>query len=95
MPAYIVVDLEVLDRERYESYKLLVSPTLESYSGRFLVRGGKVETLEGGWSPERFVILEFPSVEKARAWWDSPEYEKAKIIRQETARSRIILVEGV
>ena len=95
MPAYIVVDLEVLDAERYESYKLQVPPTLKSYEGRFIVRGGKVETLEGGWSPERLVILEFPSGEKARAWWNSPEYAKAKMLRQETARSRIILVEGV
>jgi uncharacterized protein (DUF1330 family) len=95
MAAYIVVEVDVRDAERYEDYKRLVPPTLAQYGGRFIVRGGATETLEGEWSPGRVVILEFPSAEKARAWWDSPEYAPAKRLRQATADTRMILVGGV
>jgi uncharacterized protein (DUF1330 family) len=95
MAAYIVVEVEVRDRERYEAYKRMVPPSLAAYGGRFLVRGGEVETLEGEWSPGRLVIVEFPSAERAKAWWDSEEYAEAKALRQATAQSRMILVAGV
>lgn len=95
MSAYIVVEVEVLDPQRYESYKAMVPPSLAAYGGRFLVRGGKVATLEGEWSPKRFVVVEFPSVDKARAWWDSPEYAEAKALRQATAKTQMIMVAGV
>ena len=95
MPAYVVVQVQVQDPERYETYKRLVPPSLAAYGGRFVVRGGKTETLEGSWSPERFVILEFPSVDQAKAWWGSPEYAEAKALRHATARSEMIVVEGV
>ena len=94
MPAYIVVEVEVEDPVRYEDYKKMVPPSLTAYGGRFLVRGGKVENLEGDWSPKRFVMLEFPSVEQAKAWWDSPEYADAKALRQATAKTQMIVVEG-
>jgi uncharacterized protein (DUF1330 family) len=94
MAAYIVVEVDVRDRERYEDYKRLVPPTLAQYGGRFIVRGGAAETLEGDWSPGRIVILEFPSAERAREWWDSPEYAPAKALRQATAQTQMILVEG-
>ena len=95
MPAYIVVEVEVLDPDRYEKYKAMVPPSLAEYGGRFVVRGGKVETLEGDWSPKRFVIVEFPSVEKAKGWWDSSGYAEAKALRQATAKTQMIVVEGV
>jgi uncharacterized protein (DUF1330 family) len=95
MPAYIVVEIEVLDEERYENYKRMVPPTLAAHGGRFLVRGGVVETLEGTWSPGRLVILEFPSAERAKAWWGSDEYADARALRQATARTQMIVVEGV
>jgi uncharacterized protein (DUF1330 family) len=95
MPAFLVVNIEVVDREKYEEYKKLVSPTLDLYDGRYLARGGAVEVLEGKWSPHRFVIIEFPSVERAKAWWNSPEYEGAKRIRQASARSELIVVQGL
>lgn len=95
MAAYIVVEVDVKDKERYEDYKRLVPPTLAQYGGRFLVRGGAAETLEGDSSPGRVVIVEFPSAEQARAWWGSPEYAPAKELRQATAHTRMILVEGV
>ncbi len=95
MAAYVVTEIEVLDVERYETYKRMVPPSLAAYGGRFIVRGGAAETLEGSWSPKRLVILEFPSVAQAKAWWDSPEYAEAKALRQATARTQMIVVEGV
>ncbi len=95
MPAYIVAEVEVLDKERYETYKQMVPASLAAYGGRFIVRGGAAETLEGDWLPKRLVILEFPSVAQAKAWWGSSEYAEAKALRQATARARMIVVEGV
>ena len=94
MSAYLVVEVEVRDAGRYEDYKRMVPPTLAAYGGKFLVRGGAVETLEGEWSPKRMVIVEFPSAERARAWWASTEYAEAKALRQATADTQMILVEG-
>jgi len=95
MSAYIFVSVEVHDPLRYEEYRKTVLPTIEAYGGRFLVRGGKVEVLEGSWPQRRIVIVEFPSVEKARAWWHSPEYATPKALRQATSHTEMILVEGV
>jgi len=95
MSAYIVAEIEVLDQERYEIYKQLVSPSLTACGGRYLVRGGTVETLEGNWSPPRVVILEFPSAAQAKKWWESADYAEAKALRQSVARTRMFLVDGV
>lgn len=95
MAAYVVVQVKVRNPEPYEEYKKGVSATLTPYGGKFLVRGGKVETVEGDWKPERFVILEFPSVERAREWWNSPEYQAVARIRFANASSQMIFVEGV
>ena len=67
MAAYVVVQVDVKDPGRYEDYKKLVPPSIEKFGGRFLVRGGKTHTMEGGWAPKRFVLVEFPSVEQAKA----------------------------
>jgi uncharacterized protein (DUF1330 family) len=93
--AYIIVSIKVQDPVRYEAYKSMVPPSLAAYGGKFIVRGGKLETLEGGWSPERFVIIEFPSADQAKAWWGSTEYAEAKALRQATSVSEMIVVEGV
>ena len=95
MSAYIFVSVEVHDPVRYEEYRKTVMPTLEAYGGKFLVRGGKMEVLEGNWPQRRIVIVEFPSVDKARAWWHSPEYAAPKALRQATSHTEMILVEGV
>lgn len=95
MSAYVLVEIEVLDAERYEAYKQLAPPAIAAYEGRYLVRGGEVETLEGDWSPKRIVILEFPSVAQAKAWWASTEYERAKALRQACARTEMIVVAGL
>lgn len=95
MPAYIVVEVDVHNQTEYEDYKKLTPGSLKNFQGKFIVRGGKTETLEGDWSPKRFVILEFPSIELAKAWWASEEYAPAKALRQRTATSKMIVVEGV
>ena len=95
MAAYVIVSIKVQDPVRYEAYKSMVPPSLTAYGGKFIVRGGKVETLEGEWSPERFVIIEFPSAEQAKAWWGSTAYAEAKALRQATSASEMIVVEGV
>ena len=95
MAAYLIVEVEVEDPDRYERYKALVAPSLEPWGGRFLVRGGAVETLEGDWAPRRIVVLEFDSAERARGWWASEEYREAKALRQASAHTRMILVDGV
>jgi uncharacterized protein (DUF1330 family) len=95
LAAYVIGNVTVKDPVRYEDYRRLVTPTVERYGGRFIVRGGKIEALEGDWRPSRLVILEFPSVEQARAWWHSPEYTEAKAIRQATSEGTLLIVEGV
>jgi uncharacterized protein (DUF1330 family) len=95
MAAYVIVEIEVSDPERYEVYKRLAGPTVGAHGGRYVVRGGRCEALEGGWQPGRVVVLEFPTVAQAKAWWDCAEYRPAKAIRHEAARSRMIVVEGV
>ncbi len=95
MPAYIIVEVKVNDPIAYEDYRKLTAGTLPAYQGKFIVRGGKTECLEGDWNPERFVMLEFPTVALAKAWWSSPEYTEAKQIRYKHATSRMIVVEGI
>jgi uncharacterized protein (DUF1330 family) len=95
MAAYVVVDIEVKDQKTYERYKQLVPASIAAYGGRYLTRGGETSVLEGDWVPKRFVIVEFPSLEKARAWWSSPEYATAKTLRQSCASTRMVLTEGL
>ena len=95
MPAYVVVQIAVHDPERYERYKALAQSSVAAYDGRYIVRGGPTTTLEGTWAPRRLVILEFPSVERAHAWWASPEYAEGKALRQACAESELLVVEGV
>lgn len=94
MPAYVIVDITIHDTETYERYKLLAPPTIALYGGRYLVRGGTNTTLEGSWKPERAVILEFPSADVARAWWNSPEYAGAKALRQSCTSTDMLLLDG-
>jgi len=93
--AYVIVEIEVLDPVRYEEYKRLAPPSIAAFGGRYVVRGGRAETLEGDWNPKRIVVLEFESLERARRWWGCSEYRDAKRLRQEIARTRMIAVEGL
>ncbi len=94
MPAYVLVDIEVTDPVQYETYKKLAADTVAAFDGRYVVRGGKVETLEGAWPTHRLVILEFPTAARAREWWDSPAYRPARRMREASARTNMLLVEG-
>jgi len=95
VPAYVMANVDVKDPVRYEDYKRMVPPTMAKYGGRFIVRGGDVEVLEGDWRPNRLVLLEFPSVEQARAWWHSPEYAEARALRQATSTGTLLILEGL
>lgn len=94
MPAYFIVDLEVTDPAGFEEYRKQVPATIARYGGRYVVRGGSHQTLEGDWHPRRVVVLEFPSLEQARRWYDSEEYRGPKALRLKTARTNVVLVEG-
>ena len=95
MSSYVIVDITVTDPERYEDYKKLAPPAIAAYGGKYVVRGGKSEKLEGNWEPNRIVILEFESTEKAKEFINSPEYREARALRHETASSNMIVVEGL
>ncbi len=95
MPAYVIVEINVTDPVRYEEYKKQAATTVAENGGRYIVRGGPVEVLEGSRPPGRIVILEFPSREQARRWWDCESYRTAKAIRHATASTEMVLVDGI
>ena len=95
MTAYVIVDIEVTDPTYYEEYKKLAPAAVAAYGGRYLVRGGRTETLEGTWMPTRLVILEFDSMDRAKAWLNSPEYGRARQMRHQAAQSNMVVIEGV
>ncbi len=95
MAAYVIVDVDIRDPVRYAEYVKVVPPTIAAFGGRFLVRGGRAENLEGGWQPKRIVVLEFDSLDRAKAWWASAMYEAPKRLRQSASVTEMILVEGV
>jgi uncharacterized protein (DUF1330 family) len=95
MPAYVIVEIDVKDPAKYERYKQMAPPAIAAFGGRYLARGGACHTLEGTWAPKRLVILEFPSVEKAKQWCASAEYGPAKAVRQASATAEMVVVEGL
>ncbi len=95
MAAYAIAQLEISDRAEFERYRAMVPSTLEQFGGRYIVRGGQHEAVEGDWNPQRVVVIEFPSLERAKAWWASEEYAEAKALRQRCATTRLTIVEGV
>ncbi|HLG33216.1 MAG TPA: DUF1330 domain-containing protein [Ignavibacteriaceae bacterium] len=94
MSSYMIVEIDVKDPVGYEDYKKQTPASLKPYGGKFIVRGGNPQLIEGETEPTRIVILQFENSEKAKAWWNSPEYEGPKKLRQTTAKTRMILVEG-
>ena len=94
-PGYVIAEVEVHDAATFQKYGAKVPDTLKPYGGHYLVRGGKVEGVEGQAPKDRFVVLAFDSVDKARAWENSPEYEAIKPIRHSSATSRVFIVQGV
>jgi uncharacterized protein (DUF1330 family) len=95
MSAYVIVETEVTDPEQYERYKAASPAAIAAGGGRFLVRGGELEVLEGDWSPSRLVVLEFEDLEAARRWYHSQAYQEARKLRAGAANFRAIAVQGV
>ena len=95
MSAYLIVDIDLRDSKRYETYKQAVPKLIEKHGGEYLVRGGDVEIMEGTWEPRRLVICRFPGRQAIRELFDDPEYQPLKALRQEVASSNIVAVEGV
>jgi uncharacterized protein (DUF1330 family) len=95
MPAYVIVDVDVKDPEDYAAYRAKAPATVAAAGGRYVVRGGGVTHVEPGWDFHRFVVLEFPSMAAAHAWYRSPEYQGILPIRLRSTRSRMAFVEGL
>jgi uncharacterized protein (DUF1330 family) len=94
MKGYVIVEIEILDQAKYDKYRQMAPASIQQYGGTYIVRGGRIDPLEGAWKPERLAILEFESVERAKAWYNSAEYAPAKKIRHEASRSKVLIVEG-
>ena len=95
MNAYVVVNVAIRDPERYKDYVKAATPTVAAHGGKYIVRGGRAERLEGNVAVNRIVVLEFPSYAHAKRWYDSPEYQAALAIRQSCSTGDLILVEGI
>ena len=95
MSAYVIAEVEVTDPGKFEEYRKLVPPTIEAFGGRYVVRGGAIHGREGDWRPKRIVVIEFDDAERAGAWHDSELYAPARALREASANTRMIIVEGV
>ena len=95
MSAYVVADIEITDPAGFEKYRDGVASLVEQFGGRYLVRGGEHEVREGDWQPKRIVILEFPTMEKAKLFYDGPEYADLKAMCIAATNSNLVVVEGV
>ena len=94
MAAYVIANVDVQDAALFEEYRRQVPETIARHGGKYLVRGGPHQTLEGAWRPSRLVVLEFPSLEQARRWYDSEDYRAPKALRMKCALTDVVLVEG-
>jgi uncharacterized protein (DUF1330 family) len=95
MAGYVIAEIWVTDAQKFEVYRGQVAATIGQYGGKYLVRGGATETVEGDWEPQRLVILQFESVERAREWYYSPEYGGPMQLRHQAATSNVVFVEGL
>lgn len=95
MTAYIIADTHVTDQKTYDEYKRQMAPVIAKFGGRFIVRGGTHQVLEGTWQPARPVIIEFPNMDALKAWYNSPEYAPLLALRQPAATDHLVAVPGV
>jgi uncharacterized protein (DUF1330 family) len=95
MAAYLVVDIEITNPAQFDEYRKLAPAAIAKYGGRYIIRGGAYEVIEGNWKPQRVTVVEFESVEKAKAFYNSPEYQTAIKARKGAANMKMLLVEGV
>lgn len=94
MPAFVIVEVDITDPEKYNAYKELTPATVLAYGGKFVLRGQPVTVLEGEWNHERLVMLQFPTKEKATAWYSSEGYQYAKSVRSGAAKANFLLIES-
>jgi uncharacterized protein (DUF1330 family) len=95
MPAFVISEVEVRDPSAMELYRTLAARSIAQYGGRYLVRGGAAELIEGGPPPKALIVVEFPSMARAREWYASPEYAEALKVRQIALERRLVFVEGI
>ncbi len=95
MTALLISDVTVRDAEAFQIYRTRAAASIAQYGGRYLARGGAIEPLEGTWEPRAIIIVEFPSMEQARAWYSSPEYASALEVRDAALSRDLILVDGI
>lgn len=95
MPAYVIANIEVTNPDGYRGYTEQVGATIAAHGGRYLARGGTVEVLEGDWDPQRLVILEFPTLESAHAWYHSADYERLKALRVDNSHGQLVLTDAL
>ena len=94
MAAYFIAQIEITDPAGFEEYRRLVAPLVAKYGGKYVVRGGAIETIEGDWTPKRLVVLEFESVERVKQWHDSEDYSPVMEMRHKSAITNAVIVEG-
>ena len=95
MPVYMIVDvIKIMDKEKYGEYIKRVPPIIKKFGGKYLVRGGRVNVVNGDWDPARVIIVEFDSMEKFNAWWESPEYRAAAPLREQSTKTNVVVIEG-
>ena len=94
MAGYVIADIDVTDPVAYQEYVKLTPAIIAKYGGKFLVRGGEAEVVEGTWTPNRVVVLEFESLERAKEFYHSEEYRPVMEIRHKSAVSNLVIVEG-
>jgi len=95
MPAYLIADIEVTDPVGYDEYRKRVPAVIAAHGGRYLARGGTSEVLEGTWRPKRSAIIEFPNLASMKAFWESPEYQPLRELRERSAKSNVVVIEGL
>jgi uncharacterized protein (DUF1330 family) len=95
MPAYVISEVEMIDRDLFERYRAMAQATIAQYGGRYIVRGGESALVEGAPQPKTLVIVEFPSMARAQEWYRSHEYAEALKVRRGALDRRLIFVEGV
>jgi len=95
MPAYLFGEIEIADPAAYEAYRRDVPALIAAHGGRYLARGGAAELVEGDTAPKRLILLEFPTMERLRAFYEAPEYQAMKALRQGASTGRLVALEGV
>lgn len=95
MAAFLISDVSVRDADAFQVYRTRAAASIARHGGKYLVRGGEIEILEGTWGPSTIIVVEFPSMEQARAWYRSPEYASALEVRDEALSRSLVLVDGI